>query len=67
MVGQIGTSIDSDYADNIITLLAGRFELMTRECLYASRKIELIKYLLFYHESIQDRHMVLPPSIEIDR
>ena len=61
IVGTSGTAIDANYADSIITLLASQIKLMTRDCLYASRKIDFIKDLFSYHESTQDPPVVIPP------
>ena len=64
VVGQSATSIESNYADNIITLLAGQISQMTRECLHASRKISFIKDLFSYHESIPEPPILVPAPIE---
>ena len=64
VVGESATEIDSDYADNIITLLPGQISLMTRECLYASRKIAFIKDIFSYHESTQRASSCITPPIE---
>ena len=63
VVGQSRTSINSDYAANIIKLWAGKISISTRDG-FMPQKIESIKDLFSYTEITQNPSIVLHPHTE---